>query len=62
MADRRIWDKKTNEKRNEKTHALRFNMNKAEDVELHKKFLRIKENYGTSDSQTLKNLIMEKDL
>lgn len=62
MADsrRKEWDKKTNENRNEKALVCTFNLKIKEEVELYNKFLKIKNKYDTSVSQTLKNLIIEK--
>ncbi|MFV0502352.1 MAG: hypothetical protein ACK5LT_00040 [Lachnospirales bacterium] len=62
MADerRKEWDKKTNAQRNEKKALVVFNMKKEADIILYEKFLKIKEEYECSDSQTIKNLIIER--
>lgn len=57
---RKEWDRKTNERRVEKKVISVFNMKKEEDRKLYEEYLKIKEKYQTSDSQTIKNLILEK--
>ncbi len=57
---RKEWDRKTYERREEKKAIVVFNMKKEEDKKLYEEYLKIKEEYHTSDSQTIKNLILEK--
>ncbi len=54
------WDRTTNSRRNEKHARVTFNMKKELDRETYEKYLQIKAEYKASDSQTIKNLILEK--